>query len=94
MAGDAAGAARALEDLVPNDLRVLGHDHWETFTNRDRLAHWLAAAGDTDGATRVRQELLTDRIRVLGPDHSDTIATREALNTGPAFPSSRDEGDG
>ncbi|WP_369211058.1 tetratricopeptide repeat protein, partial [Streptomyces flavofungini] len=39
-AGDAAGAAAALEHLLADLMRVLGQDHPDTLAARHELAHW------------------------------------------------------
>jgi len=39
-AGDRAGAARALEKVLADQLRVLGPDHSDTVLTRAILAHW------------------------------------------------------
>ncbi|MFE6575498.1 tetratricopeptide repeat protein [Streptomyces rochei] len=78
-AGDAAGAAAALAELLPDCVRVLGSDHPHTLATRHHLATWLGEAGDAAGAVVAFEELLPDRLRVLGRDHPDTLATRDAL---------------
>ncbi|WP_326613446.1 tetratricopeptide repeat protein [Streptomyces scopuliridis] len=40
VAGDAAAAADAYEQLLADYLRVLGPDHPDTLTTRNVLAHW------------------------------------------------------
>ncbi|WP_432088460.1 tetratricopeptide repeat protein [Streptomyces sp. bgisy095] len=45
-AGDAVGAAAALEELLPACLRVLGPDHPATLIVRDFLAHWQGQPGE------------------------------------------------
>jgi hypothetical protein len=79
LAGDSAGAAAALEELLADYLRVLGPDHPDTLITRDYLALFRAQAGDPAGAVTAYEELLTDYLRVLGPDHPDTLATRNNL---------------
>ncbi|MGH3985454.1 MAG: tetratricopeptide repeat protein [Pseudonocardiaceae bacterium] len=39
-AGDPAGAAAALEQLLADVLRVLGPDHPDTLATRHNLAYW------------------------------------------------------
>jgi hypothetical protein len=52
-AGDAAGAASALEELLNDYLRVLGPDHPKTLTTRDNMAYWRGKAeGDPDAEFR------------------------------------------
>ncbi|MEI7029299.1 tetratricopeptide repeat protein, partial [Streptomyces pratensis] len=68
-AGDAAGAATALADLLSDMARVLGEDHPETLTTRNNFASWLGDAGDAAGAATALADLLSDMARVLGEDH-------------------------
>jgi hypothetical protein len=44
-AGDAAGAAAALEQLLADTERVLGADHPDTLTARRNLASWRETIG-------------------------------------------------
>jgi hypothetical protein len=78
-AGDPAGAAAALEQLLDDYLRRLGPDHPNTLTTRHNLAYWRGEAGDPVGAAAALEQLLDDRLRVLGPDHPDTLTTRHNL---------------
>ncbi|MFD7785490.1 tetratricopeptide repeat protein [Streptomyces nojiriensis] len=77
-AGDAAGAAAALAELLPDRLRVLGPDHLDILATRHNLAYWR---GDAAGAAAATAELLPEIVRVLGPDHPDTLATLATLAT-------------
>jgi hypothetical protein len=43
-AGDAPGAATALEQLLADQLRVLGPDHPSTLNTRHQLAYWRSQA--------------------------------------------------
>ncbi|MEU2134912.1 tetratricopeptide repeat protein, partial [Streptomyces sp. NPDC018352] len=63
-AGDAAGAASALAELLTDRQRVLGEDHPQTLATRHELARWQGEAGDAAGAASALAELLTDRQRV------------------------------
>ncbi|MFJ5234494.1 tetratricopeptide repeat protein [Kitasatospora sp. NPDC088391] len=78
-AGDAAGAAAALADLLADYLRVLGPDNPHTLNAQHNLAHWRGEAGDAAGAAAALADLLADRLRVLGPDNPDTLTTRGNL---------------
>ncbi|MCT2546931.1 MULTISPECIES: tetratricopeptide repeat protein [Streptomyces] len=46
-AGDAAGAAQALTDLLADRVRVLGEDHPDTLATRNNLATWQGEAERT-----------------------------------------------
>ena len=72
-------AITAYEQLLTDELRVLGPDHPDTLTTRHHLARWRAEAGDPAGAAIAYEQLLTDELRVLGPDHPDTLTTRHHL---------------
>ena len=76
VAGDPAGAAADLADVLADRVRVLGADHPSTLATRRRLAHWRGEAGDPTGAAAGYEELLADSLRVLGPDHPDTLDAR------------------
>ncbi|MGW2938989.1 FxSxx-COOH system tetratricopeptide repeat protein [Streptomyces sp. NPDC001156] len=78
-AGDAAGAATTLAELLEDLMRVLGPDHPQTLDARHNLAHWRGEAGDAAGAATAFAELLEDLMRVLGPDHPHTLITRHNL---------------
>ncbi|PJN36720.1 tetratricopeptide repeat protein [Streptomyces sp. CB02959] len=78
-AGDAAGAAAALAELLADQTRVLGPDHPHTLITRHNLARRRGAAGDVAGAIAAFEELLADETRVLGPDHPHTLIIRHNL---------------
>ncbi|MBB0247215.1 tetratricopeptide repeat protein, partial [Streptomyces alkaliphilus] len=78
-AGDVPGAITAYEELLADQLRVLGRDHSETLTARLYLAALCGQAGDVVGAVTATEKLLADRLRVLGPHHPHTLTTRGNL---------------
>jgi len=78
-AGDPAGAAHALQELLTDQIRILGPDHPDTLTTRNNLAEYRAQAGDPESALATFRELVGDQIRVLGPDHPDTLTTQRAI---------------
>ncbi|MGC5278794.1 hypothetical protein [Actinomadura citrea] len=78
-AGDAAGAAAALQELLADLLRVLGPHHPNTLRTRHNLATWRGEPGDAAGAAAALQELLADLLRVLGPHHPNTQRARGNL---------------
>ena len=47
--GTPAGAAAAYEELLADQLRVLGPDHPDTLITRNNLAFWRGEAGDAGG---------------------------------------------
>ena len=76
---DPATANAALEELLADQLRVLGPEHPDTLTTRCEIASWRAWAEDpAEAAAGVAalEELLADQLRVLGPEHPDTLTTR------------------
>jgi len=54
--GDAAGALRLSEELLPDRVRVLGPLHPATLTTRSNIAHWTGECGDAAGALRLSEE--------------------------------------
>jgi hypothetical protein len=46
-AGDAAGAAAALTELLKDRMRVQGPDHPHTLTTRHELAYWREQTEET-----------------------------------------------
>jgi hypothetical protein len=79
VAGDPADTSAALNDVLTDQLPVLGPDHPETLTTREALANSQGQAGDPAGAAIALQEVLNARMRVLGPDHPETLTTRSHL---------------
>jgi hypothetical protein len=75
-AGDAAGAAADLTELIPDLIRVLGPDSNETLAARGNLAEFRGRAGDLAGAADECERLLSDQLRVLGPDDPHTLTNR------------------
>ena len=67
------------QELLPDQVRVLGRDHPDTLTTRASIALWTGECGDSAQALRLCQELLPDLVRVLGPDHPDTLGIRQAI---------------
>ncbi|WP_344174721.1 tetratricopeptide repeat protein, partial [Pilimelia columellifera] len=63
---DPDGAAAAMEQLLADQVRVLGADHPHTLTTRHSLARWRGEAGDHGGAAAAMEQLLADQVRVLG----------------------------
>ncbi|MFD0742679.1 tetratricopeptide repeat protein [Phytohabitans flavus] len=51
-AGDAAGAAEALDEVLADRLRVLGPDHPDTLTTRNSLAYWRGKRGTRPAPSR------------------------------------------
>jgi hypothetical protein len=73
-------AARELQQKIAGARgQLLGPEHPDTLTARDRLAIWTGEAGDAAGARDQYAALLPIRERVLGPEHPDTLATRSNL---------------
>ncbi|MFJ9822592.1 tetratricopeptide repeat protein [Streptomyces sp. NPDC101151] len=78
-AGDAAGAARALTELLPHMTDLLSANHPDVLTTRNNLAQWRGRAGDPAAAAEILVDVLHDRSRLLGKEHPDTLFTRSAL---------------
>ena len=79
LGGDAAGTLRLLQELLPDQVRVLGRSHPDTLKTRNNIATFTARCGDAAGALRLYEELLPDQVRVLGRGHPDTLATRRNI---------------
>ncbi|MEV5880530.1 tetratricopeptide repeat protein [Streptomyces sp. NPDC052101] len=79
-AGDAAGAADALKELL-SDLRQLpnSRDSRYVLFIRGNLARWRGEAGDAAGAADAFKELLPDMQRVRGPNHPHTLGVRGGI---------------
>ncbi|MFG2387000.1 tetratricopeptide repeat protein [Streptomyces avermitilis] len=78
-AGDAAGAARTLAELLTDQRRIMSDDHPDTLATRHNLADLHGAAGDPAGAVAELSELHGWCIRVFGDEHPDTLAVRHGL---------------
>ena len=74
--GDAVGALRLYQELLPDQERVLGPHHPDTLSIRANIAGWTGECGDVADALQLARELLPDRQRVLGPHDPDTLKTR------------------
>jgi hypothetical protein len=77
--GDWREALRLLEELLPDQERVLGEDHPNTLTLRNNIAHWTGQTGDSHGALRLFKELLPDQEQVLGKENLHTLRTRNSI---------------
>ncbi len=77
--GDAAGALRLSQELLPDLVRMLGPGHPDTLATRGNIARWTGQCGDAAGALRLSQELLPDQVRMLGPDHPETLTPRNNI---------------
>ncbi|MGW0948112.1 FxSxx-COOH system tetratricopeptide repeat protein [Streptomyces sp. NPDC002623] len=78
-AGDVAGAAAALTDVLAEQRRHLDADHPDLLASRNSIAYTKALAGDLAGAVADFIDVLDDTRRVLGDDHPDTLLLRNNL---------------
>jgi tetratricopeptide (TPR) repeat protein len=69
-------AIAAFEQLLDDQLRLMGPDTPDTLTTRNDLAHWLGESGRVDDAITMLEQLRDDQLRVMGPDAPDTLITR------------------
>ena len=76
--GDPVAAIAALEELLTDQLRLLGPDHHDTLTTRYNLALWRTEAGDPAAAIAALEEL-ADRFRVLSAYPVETLTTRQQI---------------
>jgi hypothetical protein len=70
-----------LEELLADQLQMLGPVHPGTLVARSNLASYRNQAGDHAGAAEAAEALLTDDLRVLGRNPPDTLVTRSHLAT-------------
>ena len=78
-AGRVDEAIAECEDLLPEQLRVLGSEDPGTLFTRHILAGRLGEAGRVEEAVTALEQVLVDRLRVLGADHPHTLLTRHNL---------------
>jgi tetratricopeptide (TPR) repeat protein len=78
-AGPTASAIRRYEETLAGQERVLGTDHPDTLTPRNRLALAYLDAGRISEVIPLYEENLADRERVLGADHPSTLISRSNL---------------
>jgi hypothetical protein len=78
-AGDVTGAVQAYEELLADQLHLLGPDHPDALITFNNLAGWRGEAGDVAGAAAAYERALANYLRVLGPDHPNTLTTRNNL---------------
>ncbi|MEV7174682.1 FxSxx-COOH system tetratricopeptide repeat protein, partial [Streptomyces sp. NPDC093224] len=72
-------ALEALQRALATSERVLGSDHPDTLTCRNRLAITYEVAGGLSRAIPLFERTLADRERVLGGNHPDTLTSQNNL---------------
>jgi hypothetical protein len=89
----AAAGVAALEELLADQLRVLGPEHPDTLATRYQIASrqvWAEDPAVAAAGVAALEELLAAQLRVLGPDHPHTLATHGSIaslrNEGKADP--------
>jgi hypothetical protein len=65
------GLLRLRQELLPDQVRLLGPDYSDALSTRNNIAAWTGQCGDAQEALRLSREL-----RALGPDHTDVLFTR------------------
>ena len=78
-AGRVGEAITVCEDLLSEQVRVLGAEHPDSLLTRHILGGRLGEAGRIEEAITTYEVVLQDRIRVLGPDHPHTLITRHNM---------------
>ncbi|WP_370964842.1 tetratricopeptide repeat protein [Amycolatopsis sp. cg9] len=78
-AGDLAGSAAVLADLLDDVVKVFGPDHQHVLTTRHNIIYRLGEAGDATWAGAALSDLLDDMVRVFGRDHPSTLLTRHNM---------------
>ncbi|MFG3268955.1 tetratricopeptide repeat protein [Streptomyces bobili] len=71
-----AVAVMTLTEMLDEQNRALGSDHFDTLASRRNLAFLRGDTGDPSGAVAAFAELLPDYVRVLGPDDPNTLDVR------------------
>jgi hypothetical protein len=74
-AGDLSEALRLANELLPDQLQLLGQHHAQTLANRSNIALWKARLGQAP-ALPVYQQLLSDVLTFLGPRHAGAMTIR------------------
>ena len=77
--GRLSEAIALLEQVLTDCVRVLGADHPDSLTSRNKLAYAYHAAGHLTEAITLYEQVLTDSIRILGEDHPNTLTIRHNL---------------
>jgi tetratricopeptide (TPR) repeat protein len=77
--GNADGALRLFQQLLPDRVRVLGPHHHDVLTTQVNIAVWTGEQGDAGAAVRLLHELLPDLVRVLGTNHHDVLLSRASM---------------
>ncbi|MFT9786486.1 hypothetical protein ACMZ5E_09700 [Streptomyces rhizosphaericola] len=77
--GDAAGAARELEKLLPSMVRLQGPESPDVLDLRLKLADLQGTAGEAGTAVITLGELLPGMGRVHGAEHPKTLTVRSRL---------------
>ncbi|WP_433678945.1 tetratricopeptide repeat protein [Nocardia sp. CA-119907] len=74
-----ARAVAELEQLLTDQVRVLGADHPDTLNTRYSLIYWSSESDEPARAAAEYERILHDQTSVLGPDHPDTLNTRHSI---------------
>jgi hypothetical protein len=77
--GHPAEALRLLEDLLPDQERVVGRNHPDTLITRINIADSTEEAGNPERALKLFQKLLPDQERILGSNHLYTLSTKSKI---------------
>lgn len=75
----AADAVALLRRLLPEHVRLFGHDHPRTLSVRDDLAYHLGKSGDRQTAVRLLRQLVSDYGYMYGAEHPGTLRVRRNL---------------
>ena len=75
-----------LDELLPDQERVLGTRPSGTLRTRDNLAFWTGQPGDATETRRLYPELLPDQERVLGPATIRHLTHPRQPSSGPGRP--------
>ncbi|HSA53792.1 MAG TPA: serine/threonine-protein kinase [Yinghuangia sp.] len=75
----AEDAVALLRRLLPEYVRIFGHDHPRTLGVRDDLAYHLGKSGDRRTAVRLLRQLVSDYGHMYGAEHPGTLRVRRSL---------------
>jgi hypothetical protein len=79
--GSLGRAVAEFEQLIADQIRILGPVDPQTLCTRHHLARCRAMAGDLALAFSEFEQLLTDQVRILGPDNSQFLRIRIRIRT-------------
>lgn len=77
--GELEPARTLYQQVVEDEVRILGPDHPSTLTTRSNLAGNLRKMGELESARSHYQQVLDALLQIVGPDHPRALITRNHL---------------